>query len=181
MKKITALVIFTAFLIIGCSGNETIESDLGIKGGPDWVNEGTQAVSDKDGQLIQGIGMAPPMNDPSLQKSTADNRARAEVARVLSTFIDSTINDYTSSNGSSNTSNVERDIRSVTQLALSGTIIKGNWKDKRTGNIYSFAEMDMEKLDAAIGAATNMNNNFKNYFSKNANANFDRFVEDNQE
>ncbi len=180
MMKLTTLVIFATLLVIGCS-SKTIESDLGIEGAPDWVNEGTQSVSDNDGQLIQGIGMAAPMNDPSLQKSTADNRARAEVARVLSTFIDSTINDYTSSSGDSNSSSVERDIRSVTQLALSGAIIKGNWKDQETGNIYSFAELDLEKLEAAIGAATNMNSSFKEYFSNNANANFDRFVEDNRE
>jgi hypothetical protein len=125
--------------------------------------------------------MAPPMNDPSLQKSTSDNRARAEVARVLSTFIDSTINDYTSNNNGNNSSSVERDIRSATKLALNGAIIKGNWKDKKTGDIYSFSELDMEKVDKAIEAASAMNENFKSYFSKNSNANFDRFVEDNQE
>lgn len=180
MKQLATITIycFTAILLAACSGSDTIDSDLGIKGAPDWVNEGTQAVSDKKGRLIQGIGMAPPMNDSSLQKSTADNRARAEVARVLSTFIDSTINDYTSSIDGNNTSSIERDIRSATQLALSGAIIKGNWKDKRTGNIYSFAELDMEKLDQAIEAATSMNSNFKNYFSENNNANFDRFVQE---
>lgn len=185
MNKIASstLVFFTAIALLACSGNETIDSDMGISGAPDWVNEGTQAVSDRNGQLIQGIGMAPPMNDPSLQKSTADNRARAEVARVLSTFIDSTINDYSSSNGetNTNTSNIERDIRSATQLALNGAIIKGNWKNKKTGDIYSFAELDMEKVDKAIEAASVMNANFKSYFSKNSNANFQRFAEDKQE
>ena len=129
MKRIlpTAIMFFTSLLLFGCSGNETIESDLGIKGAPDWVNEGTQAVSDHNGQLIQGIGMAAPMNDASLQKSTADNRARAEVARVLSTFIDSTISDYSSSSGGNNSSSVARDIRSATKLALNGAIIKGNF------------------------------------------------------
>jgi hypothetical protein len=182
MKRIYAstLLFFTATVLFGCSGNETIESDLGIKGAPDWVNEGTQAVSDRDGQLIQGVGMAPPMNDPSLQKSTADNRARAEVARVLSTFIDSTINDYTSNNNGNNSSSVERDIRSATKLALNGAIIKGNWKDKKTGDIYSFSELDMEKVDKAIEAASAMNENFKSFFSTNSNANFDRFVEGRQ-
>ena len=116
----STLLFFVATVLFGCSGSETIESDLGIKGAPDWVNEGTQAVSDRDGQLIQGVGMAPPMNDPSLQKSTADNRARAEVARVLSTFIDSTINDYTSNNNGNNSSSIARDIRSATKLALNG-------------------------------------------------------------
>jgi hypothetical protein len=183
MKKIASLtlVLFSAIALLACSGNETIDSDMGISGAPDWVNEGTQAVSDRKGQLIQGIGMAPPMNDPSLQKSTADNRARAEVARVLSTFIDSTINDYSSSNGDTNISNIERDIRSASKLALNGAIIKGNWKNKKTGDIYSFAELDMEKVDKAIETAASMNANFKSYFSKNKDANFKRFTEDRQE
>ena len=56
-----------------------------------------------------------------------------------------------------------------------------NWKDKKNGNIYSFAELDMEKVDKAIEATASMNENFKRYFSEKSNANFDRFVKDNQQ
>lgn len=75
-----------ALALAACSSRTVVTSNLGIKGAPDWVNQGSQALSDHDGRLIHGIGSAPAMNDLSLQTSVADERARSEVARVLSSF-----------------------------------------------------------------------------------------------
>ena len=66
-----------ALAISACSSTTKVESDLGIKGAPDWVNEGTNILSEKDGRLFHGVGSASPMGDMALQKSVADDRARA--------------------------------------------------------------------------------------------------------
>ncbi len=87
MKRIMG-VCLVLLLLAGCSGKTMVESDLGIKGAPDWVNEGTQVLNDKDGRYFRGVGQAPPMADDSLQISTADSRARAEVAKMISSYID---------------------------------------------------------------------------------------------
>ena len=79
----------TTFLMLSaCGGKTMVESDLGIRGAPDWVNEGTQYLNDKNGRLFHGVGQAPVMGDDSLQKTTADNRARAEVTRILTSYLD---------------------------------------------------------------------------------------------
>ncbi|MCG8533664.1 MAG: hypothetical protein MI808_01060 [Pseudomonadales bacterium] len=166
--------------LMACSSTPEIESDLGIKGAPDWVNEGTQAVDNDDGRFIYGVAFAPPLNDESLQMSTADSRARAELARIIGTFVDSTLNDYAASSGDTASASIERNITTTTQTLLSGAKIKGHWRDKNTGNIYSFAEMDMKKLDDAISAAEKLSQSFKEYYSKNASANFERFLSENQ-
>ena len=166
-----------ALLLAACSSQTYIESDMGLSDAPDWVNEGTQAVSDDDGRLIQGVGMAPTMGDVSLQKSTADNRARAEIARVLSTYVDAVINDYTASSGEDADLNVEREIRSTTQLALSGARILGHWKDENTGDVYAFAELDMDSVDETLATATSLSDAFKDHYKTTADANFDRFME----
>lgn len=164
--------------MVGCSSNGTkVESDLGLKGAPDWVNEGTKVVKNEKGDLIHGIGSAPDMGDLSLQKSTADNRARAEIARVVSTIIDSTIDDYTTSNGEAFDMAIEREIKSTTQTALNGSMILGNWRDPKTNVIYSFAELDKRKLDKAIEAAQKLDVSGKLAGLKDSlNANFDRFM-----
>jgi hypothetical protein len=89
-------VVFCAFVISACSSATKVESDLGIKGAPDWVNQGSNIISDKDGRLFHGVGSASPMGEMSLQKSVADERARAEVARVLSSYMDVVSSDYMS-------------------------------------------------------------------------------------
>ena len=172
-------VLFLALLLAACSSKTTIESDMGLDDAPDWVNEGTQAVNDDDGRLIHGVGMAPAMGDVSLQKATADNRARAEIARVLSTYVDAVIKDYTASTGNDADLNVEREIRSTTQLALSGARILGHWKDEDTGDVYAFAELDMDAVDKSLETATSLSEAFKGHYKESGGANFDRFMETN--
>ena len=172
------LLILLSTLLAACGSNSKIESDLGVKGAPDWVNEGTQAINNEEGRLIHGVGMAPPMGDDSLQKATAENRARAEIARVLSTYVDASFSDFTATMGFDADANIERDIQSTTQLALSGARILGAWKDKRTGNIYAAAELDLQTLKRSLATANNLNDDFKAYFARSADVNFDRFVED---
>jgi len=162
--------------ILSCSSQPTIESHLGIKGAPDWVNEGTQAIDNDDGRFIYGVAFAPPLNDESLQMSTADSRARTELAKIVSTYVDSTMSDYAASSGENINAKVERNITATTQSLLTGAIIKGRWRDKNTGNIYSFAQMDMEALDKAIAAAEKLSQSFRDYYSENATANFQRFL-----
>jgi hypothetical protein len=176
-KLSTFSVLFLALALSACSSKTTIESDMGLDNAPDWVNEGTQAVSDDDGRLIHGVGMAPTMGDVSLQKATADNRARAEIARVLSTFVDAVINDYTASTGGAADLNVEREIRSTTQLTLSGARILGHWKDENTSDVYSFAELDMEAVNKSLETATSLSAAFKDHYKENADADFERFME----
>ena len=170
---ITALLVT---LLSACGGSPTIESDMNIKGAPDWVNEGTQAVDNPDGRYLYGVGVAPPMNDESLQRSTADSRARAELAKIVSTYVDSTLSDYAAASGDSATSSIEQSLKSSTQTVLNGARIKGRWRDPRTGSVYSFAEMDMKALDDAIANAGKLSDNFRQYYQNNATANFSRFV-----
>ncbi|MYM62636.1 LPP20 family lipoprotein [Pseudomaricurvus sp. HS19] len=180
-RSLVPLLAAFALTLAGCGGSPTIESDLGIKGAPDWVNEGTQAVENPDGRYLYGVGFAAPMNDQSLQRSAADGRARAELARIVSTYVDSALHDYASASGDTTVNSIEQSVKSTTQTALSGAKIKGRWLDPRTGNIYSFAEMDMSALDGAISSAAKLSENFKQYYQNNATANFHRFVEAEQQ
>ena len=151
-----AFLLVSLLVLAACSGSPKIESDLGISGAPDWVNEGTQAVDNDKGRFIYGVAFAPPLNDESLQTSTADNRARAEVARVVSTYIDSTINDYSSSSGDDASMSIEQTINGLTQTVLNGSKVKGRWRDKNTNNIWTFVEMDMKALDDAIATSNKL-------------------------
>ena len=175
----TLCVLFLVLALGACSSKTSIESDMGLNNAPDWVNEGTQAVSDDGGRLIHGVGMAPPMGDVSLQKATADNRARAEIARVLSTYVDAVISDYTASTGNETDLNVEREIRSTTQLVLSGARMLGHWKDEDTGDVYAFAELDMDAVDKSLETAAALSDAFRGHYKENADASFDRFMQEN--
>jgi hypothetical protein len=168
-------------LMAGCAGKTKVESDLGIKGAPDWVNEGSQILNDKGGRLFHGVGQAPLMGDESLQVSTADNRARSEVARVLSSFFDVVNSDYGSATGSGGEmaaqQSVARQIESLTQTNLSGARIIGHWRDKKNGTIHAIAELDLEQVKRIVAANQEMNQDFGKFLEAHGDNIFDRRLE----
>lgn len=172
------LVVMGVLALAACGGRTVVESDLGIKGAPDWVNEGTGVLKDKDGRLFHGVGSAPSMGDLSLQISTADERARAEVARVLSSYLDVVSNDYLAAHGGAAAGEAEqavsRQIKNLTKVNLAGAKIIGHWRDKKTGAIWSIAELDMKHVKATLQSVQDMNEGGRRYFAEHADNIFDK-------
>ena len=193
MKNIFAinkLFIFAVLVaaISGCGTEPTqVESDLGIKGAPDWVNKGSSAVSTKDGRMFHGVGSAAPMGDLALQKATADDRARAEVARVLSSYMDVVSNDYTAAarsgetgdkNAGVNEEAVSRQIKNTTRINMAGARIIGSWRDPKTNVIWSIAELDMKQVKNTMAGVNDMNPELKRYIETSADNIFDRVAKE---
>ena len=173
------LISVTLLVLAACGGGKTVvESDLGIKGAPDWVNKGTSALNDRDGRLFHGVGSSPAMGDESLQRSTADDRARAEVARILSTYMDVVSSDYVAASGTganaSSEQGVSRQIKAVTKQNLSGSKIIGRWKDGRTNTVYSISELDLKHIKTAVQGANDMNEDLRRYIDRHAENIFDK-------
>lgn len=170
-------------LITACSSSPTkVESDLGLKGAPDWVNEGTNILNNKDGRLFHGVGSASPTGDMSLQKSVADDRARAEVARVLSSYMDVVTSDYMAAakSGGSDASEeaVSRQIKNLSRVNLTGARIIGSWRDPKTNIIYSVAELDMKQVKDTLNGVQDMNTDLKRYIETQADNIFDRVAKE---
>ena len=187
IAKLSFMALF-ALAISACSSTTQVESDLGIKGAPDWVNKGTNILNDKDGRLFHGVGSASPMGDMALQKSTADDRARAEVARILSSYMDVVSNDYLSSARTGSSANaggasvaeeaVTRQIKSLTRVNLAGAKIIGSWRDKKTNIIYSIAELDMKHVKSTLAGTQDMNDDLRRYIEASADNIFDRIAKE---
>ena len=172
-------------LLAACSSKTTVESDLGIKGAPDWVNEGTNILKTKNGRLFHGVGSAPPLGDFSLQTSTADNRARAEVARILSSYMEIVSRDYIAS-GKANEAgfteqSVSRQIDNITKINLTGVRIIGHWRDKKMDTVYAIAELDMEQVKKTLEGVEAMNSGLKDYLDTRGSKIFDRIATKQEE
>lgn len=187
MSKLTAItkLLFFALslsILAACSSTTKVESDLGIRGAPNWVNEGTNILNNKDGRLFHGVGSAAPMGDMALQKSVADDRARAEVARVLSSYLDVVSSDYLaaakSGENTVNEESVSRQIRNLSKVNLSGARIIGNWRDPKTNMIYSIAELDMNHVKSTLAGVQDMNTDLRRYIETSADNIFDRVAKE---
>jgi hypothetical protein len=175
---------FAALVVAGCASQTKLESDLGIKGAPEWVNKGTSYVNDKDGRLFHGVGSASPMGDMTLQRATADDRARAELARIFSSYLDVISSDYQSAarSGDSKVSEeaVSRQIKNLSKVNLAGAKIIARWQDKKTSAVYAIAELDMKQVKGTLSTAQDMNEDVRRYVENNADNIFDRVTKEKQ-
>lgn len=179
MMVLRRLSVFVLVLILaGCAGRTQLESDLKVRGAPDWVNKGTAYVDDKGGRLFHGVGSAGFAGDDALQRAIADDRARAEVARIFSSYLDVASRDYqaASRSGESQSSEeaVARQIRALSKVNLSGAKIVARWFDARSKAVYSIAELDVKHVKDILAAARDMNEDLRGYLNANAENLFDR-------
>lgn len=175
-------MVIAGLILAGCSGKTMVESDLRIKGAPDWVNEGTSILNNRNGRFFHGIGSSLPIGDESLQISSADNRARAEVARILSSYMEVAYNDYTATAGSADEpmvqSDISRQISNISRVNLTGAQIIAHWKDKRTGTIYALAELDMKYVKETLAKVEGMNAQVRDFIVGNGDNIFDRVTKE---
>ena len=178
------LMVGAVLALSACGGKPAIKSDLGMEDAPEWVNKGMAYLDDEQGRMFHGVGSAPTMGDQSLQISTADDRARAALARVLTTYMDVVSRDYRSASGSGKDAaadqSVTRQIKALTKVNLTGAKIAGRWKDKHTGAIYSIAELDMRHVKQTVGNVSDMDSDLRQYIQDNGDNIFDRVKERNR-
>jgi hypothetical protein len=176
------ILIGMTLILAACAGGTKVESNLHIKGAPDWVNEGTNILKHDNDRLFHGVGMAPDIGDMSLQTSTADDRARAEVAKILTSYMQVVSRDYTAAakggGDQSLESSISRQINNVSRINLTGSRIIGHWRDEKTNVIYSLAEIDMEQLKTTLQKVQDMNEGFKDHLTGQGDRIFDRMLEE---
>jgi len=177
-----AILTTAVAMLAACSGQTQLESDLRIKGAPDWVNKGTSYVNDKDGRLFHGVGSASPMGEVTLQHATADDRARAELARIFSSYLDVVSSDYQSAARSGDVKvseeAVSRQIKNLSKVNLAGAKIVARWLDKKTSIVYAIAELNMKQVKSIVSAAQDMNGDVRHYVESNADNIFDRLTKE---
>lgn len=171
-------ILAVLILMTACASKPKIESDLGMEDAPQWVNEGTRFLSDDDGRLFHGVGSAQPMGDDSLQSSTADNRARAEIARILSSYMNVVMRDYAASGGTgdrvASDQDITRQIENISRINLTGAKVIARWRHPDSGAIYSLAELDMKHVQSTVSEVKRMNSTLGDFMSSEANNIFDR-------
>lgn len=182
MKGIRSILatVLCSLALAGCQ-KAAIESDLGLEDAPDWVNQGAVAVEDEQGQLIQAVGMSERMGDRSLQRSTADSRARAEVARVLSTYVDYTLDDYASFKEGEVEAKVRRRVESRTQQVLHGVRIRARWRNPDNGDLYSFAEIDIKGFLQDMEKADRKGASWSEYLEQKEGSPFEAFTREHEQ
>lgn len=169
------LIAALAALGTGCSSKHQL-----VAGGPDWVNHGSGAFDEGDAKVFYGVGSVTGITSPSLAVQTADQRARADIAAQLETYVANLFRDYQASTAATmgnkvvEEQHVEGNLKSLTQVSVRGARVVEHWKDPETNTIYALTRLDLEGFTATLEQMKEMDPALKTFVRSNAEKAFDR-------
>ena len=149
-------------------------------GPPKWVKQGSGAFHEKDSKAFYGVGSVIGIKNEPLAWDTAENRARAEIAKSFETYTGYLMRDYAASTTAGdftrNTEeqNVERAIKTITITTLSGVRPVDRYKDEKAGAYYVLAKLDLEDMKNNLEQAKELNAQVRDFVRQNADKLFDR-------
>ena len=171
-----SFLIFAALALIlaACSGT------------PKWVSKGGGYMSEKDSKAFYGVGAVTGIRNEPLAKETADNRARADLAKYVDTYTAYLMRDYAASTTagdftkSSEEQNVERAVKTFVSAHLSGVQVVDRWeKDEKSGKVtYALAKMDLASFKESVSHMKELNEAARDFVRKNAERAFDRLQQE---
>jgi hypothetical protein len=180
MIRRTALMIALAMPLVaacGDGGTKTAEGQITPCGPvveyPEWVNKGSGAFGGEK-KVFYGVGSASGIRNHSLARSTADNRARAEISKIFEVYSASLMKDYSASttagdfSASSEEQHVEQAIKTFSANTLNGVEIVDHWIHPTDGTIYSLARLDIAGFMDQIDRAKELNAKVKEAVKRSA-------------
>ena len=126
---------------------------------PKWVLSGGGAFTDKQGKAFYGVGSATGIKNFSLQRQVADDRARADLAKVFEVYTETLTKDYQAHTtaGSFATSteeqNSEAAVKVVVSSTLRGVMIVDHFEIPERQEFISLARLDYDAFKRNVEQA----------------------------
>ncbi len=165
---------FVAAALVACGGKKEQKSSMEGVQYPEWVMKGSGAFGGEQGRVFYGVGSVSGIKNAALAKTTADNRARAEIAKIFETYSASLMKDYMASTtagdmkASSEEQHVEQAIKTFSAVTLSGVQVVDHWINPQDGTWYALAQLDLQTFKDNIDKAKELSGAVRDYVRKNA-------------
>ena len=178
MKTKNLLVLFITLsmgilLIAGCASSPKPSADTASQG-PAWVMKGSGAFDVTKGKVFYGVGVASGIPNKALLRQTAENRARAEIAKTMETYVATLAKDYMASTTSGDMSkasseqHVETALKTFSKTTLHGAVIVDRWMDPADGSFYALCELDLFSFKDALEKNRELDKEVQDYVRDNA-------------
>lgn len=171
---LTAIVLSMGVIVLGCASPTPVQELKKEVKAPDWVVKGSGAFDKDKENVFYGVGSASGIRNNSLLRTTADNRARNEIAKVFEVYTASLMKDYMASTSAtdpkavSEEQHVEQAIKTVTSMTLNGVEIIDHWQNPESGEFYSLAKMDLATFKNNIDKVKELNDKVKEFIRQDA-------------
>jgi hypothetical protein len=169
MKKVSLVMLAVVFAVLaGCSSSPKK---------PDWIMKGAGAFGN-DKKALYGVGIAEGIKSIALSRTTADNRAIAEISKQLSTMSTSLMRDYMSSANateqekSSGEQYVENTVKTFASNTISGVKVIDRYDDGKV--CYSLAALNIDDLKSMTDQVNQLSQQVRDYIKANAETAFNK-------
>lgn len=174
-NSVVLLVLAVATVMAaGCSGKHKL-----VPAAPEWVNRGSGAFDDEEHKVFYGVGAVTGITSQPLAVQTADQRARADIAKQLDTYVANLYRDYQTSTATTmgrqvvEEQHVEESLKSFTQVSVRGARVVDHWKDPVTNTVYTLARLDLDGVTATLEQMQQMQPELRGFVRSNAEKAFD--------
>lgn len=172
------LLMFVALgmLLGACGGASDYYEETGE---PKWVVRGSGAFNEEGKRIFYGVGQVNGIANRALARTSAENRARAELARIFKVYVAALYKDYMASTtggdmtASAEEQHVEQAVKTFTDATLSGVMIVDHWIDPSDGTHFALAKLDLEAFGNALDKVKELDAKTREFVRKNAARAFD--------
>jgi len=177
--KVFVLLVVVSVLQVfsGCTTTTTMPEKtrplVGDYQPPDWVNKGSGAFKDaNDDKVFYGVGLADGMNNLSLQRTTADDRAIVNIATQIKSVVKRLKKDYESitarDKDTTERENVENAMKLLVEQTVSGAKIIDHWEHPGKNVLYALARVQFSKLQEQIETRKGLSDEAREEIKKKA-------------
>ena len=165
--------LLTAVLLFGCTSTpEKTRVIVGDYQPPDWVNKGSGAFKDTNEKVFYGVGLADGMQNLSLQRTTADDRAIANLATQINSVVKRLKKDYESITAAGKDSiereNVDNAMKLLVNQTVSGARIIDHWEHPGKNVLYALARVELSTLQKQIETRKELSDESRDAIKKKA-------------
>lgn len=153
MRKSILIALALLVSLSACAHKQLNAPVVPLAKSPAWVTQGSCTISESGQSVFYGVGSANGIANLALLKTTADNRARAELVKLFEVYSASLMKDYAAATMSGKADqvaeeqHVEQAIKTVASLSLRGVQIVEHWQDPKTGEYFARAKLDVQAFN----------------------------------
>ena len=150
---------------------------------PEWVNRGSAAMKDaQGGSVFYGVGIVQGVRNRALQVDAADDRGRAEIAKIMNSYVVVLTKDYMASvtagdmSKSSEEQMVSQTLKNFAKFTLHGATAVDHWKDPTDGTLFALVKLDMAAVQKSLDESKELDSKVRDYVKANAAKAFDELA-----
>lgn len=168
--KVGALVMGAGLaLAAGCGSAQT----AAVPQAPEWVHKASGAFKDGGQSVFYGVGIAGGIKNAAMRRTAADDRGRAEIAKVMNSYVTSLTKSYMAStiagdpSKSSEEQHVTDTMKNFAKFTLHGSIPVDHWVAP-DGTEYALIKLDMKAIQQTLNDAKELDASVRDHIRANA-------------